>query len=357
MSVAHIGKQPVGALLRRQVERGAVAAGRQDQALDGRGGFLTVAADFRVAAHVQPQIPAVPERVSVGIRGVEAAAKHGARGQDRRSLGRAILRVEVNRSRAQAGAAVGRPAAAPEERHDIHRLGPAAVLEEHAVPGMGFLVVLRPVKHVGTQALGPALDGVLIGLAVEPGLLGARVLDRQLPRGAGHLPVAPRAKLGHPIGAGPALAPDVLRQGEHVGVSVEPDGIQVRAKLVQLVQHLLVLAADYRDHGMVGIDPVDHARDLVDLRPKHRPLLGGCVDLQLIAQRPGQQGGVALVLFHDGPQLLALPLHGGRIVVIEAPALLAERQVSEHAQAQRLRAIELRRTGADGVAAGRDELL
>ena len=84
---------------------------------------------------------------------------------------------------------------------------------------------------------------------------------------------------------------------------------------------------------MIGIDAVDHAGHFLDLLPQHLTLRGGSADLQLVAQRPSQHGRVALVLLHNGPQPFALLIHGGRIFVVEAPALFTERQVDEYAQA------------------------
>jgi hypothetical protein len=126
--------------------------------------------------------------------------------------------------------------------------------------------------------------------------------------------------------------------------------------LVQLVQYLLVLAAHHGNDRVIGIDAVNHASHRVDLPPQRRPLLRRSANLQFVAQRPSQDGRVVLVPLHNVPQLFALPVHGGRISVVEAPALLAERQVDEYAQAQRLRAIERRNAGADRVAAGRGQL-
>src|SRR5580704_6740068 len=98
-------------------------------------------------------------------------------------------------------------------------------------------------ENVGAQALRPAFNRMLVGPAIEFGLLRAGVLDRQLPSSARHLPVAAWAELGHPVWTCPTLAPDVFRQREHVGIRIQTDRVQTWAILVQLVQHLLVLAA------------------------------------------------------------------------------------------------------------------
>ena len=190
MSVAHVREQPVDALLLRQAEEGTIARGGQHHSFDGRRGLLTVAAGIGVTGHIQPQIPTVLERITVRIRSVQLATQHSAGGQNRGPVGSAVLRADMDRRSTEARAAVGRPVPAPEIGHDVHRFGPAAILQKHAVPGMGLLVVLRPVEDVGAQALGPALDGMLVGLAIEIGLLLAGLLDGQIPRRARRQPVA-----------------------------------------------------------------------------------------------------------------------------------------------------------------------
>jgi hypothetical protein len=62
-------------------------------------------------------------------------------------------------------------------------------------------------------------------------------------------------------------------------------------------------------------------------------------------------------LQYDPADLFALPFHSGLIVIAEAGALFSEREIGKDRQPQGLRPIERIRAGADGIAAGRDQLL
>ena len=55
-----------------------------------------------------------------------------------------------------------------------------------------------------------------------------------------------RPEFGDDIGAGPAFLGDFLGQLEHLRVGVEPDQVECRTIVIQLVEHIGILAADNR---------------------------------------------------------------------------------------------------------------
>ena len=60
---------------------------------------------------------------------------------------------------------------------------------------------------------------------------------------------------------------------------------------------------------------------------------------------------------YDLADLLALAIHGSLVVIAEARALLGERQIGENREPQGLRPVERASSGANGIAAGRGQLL
>ena len=173
-----------------------------------------------------------------------------------------------------------------------------------------------------------------------------------MPRRQRHLPVPARAEFSHQIRARPAFARDVLGQRQHIDVGVQPDRVQVRAVLVQLVQDVPVSVANGRNYGVPRVELVNHRGHVVDLFPQRHALLRRCHQLEFVADGPRQQRRMILVLKNDLTDRLPLPLHGIGVGIVEAHALLAERQVRQHRQTQRLGAVQRVDAGANRVAAG-----
>ena len=315
--------------------------------------FLAIASHIGVPGDVLAQIPGNLQRVPVGVGNIEPEVDH----RPGRYHGGPLRSIVSDRGRAHARRTICRPLAAPQEGHHVHRFRAAAVFQEHAIPRMGLLVVLGPVENEGPQAVRLALDGMLVGSAVEVGLLAAVVFDRQIPGGFLHLPVAARPELRDPVWPRPTLFGDILRQRQHIGIGVEPHGVQVRAILVQLAEHALVGVADGRDHRMVRVDLVNHSRHVIHFLPQRGALGRGGVDFEFVAHGPGQQRGVILEAQDDLADLVALAIHGGLVFIAEARALLGERQAGENRQPQGLRLIEGIRSGANGIAAGCGQFL
>ena len=307
------------------------------QPIDILRDFFAVPADGRGFAF-RFDFPAVAQRVAIGIPRIEydfVVLPRDQRDVIRRALTIKSYVMHLWR-------AVVRPIAGPGSVQDVDSFGDVTVLGEYPKPRRRAFLLLAPDKRIRPdQVVGNRREFLGVTTPEHVGFLGACLFERCPPRGLVGLPVTDCAPLRHHEGRIEPGSREQFGQSEQAAVDLEAEEIEIRRALTHNGDILFVETGQRRRRRMIWVELVNHLRDLV-----HRVVNGVVfsVEVELVADDPGQQGRMIAVLENLLPHRLELRLYRSLVVIIESPSLSLQRQAKRYRHAVGVRFVE-QRTG------------